>query len=75
MNPNVKRVKDTVETFELGDHLDIVSYLNVWSNGKVVRRYTGQGEESRWHNPKDGYRKMVAILVEVEDENVEETEQ
>lgn len=70
MNPNIKRVKDTVETIELGDHLDIVAYLNVWSNGNKVRRYTGQGEGNSWHNPKDGYRKMVAILVEIEEENV-----
>lgn len=69
MNPNVKRVKDTVETGELGEHLDIVSYIHVWSNGKVIRRFQGQDKENRWRNPKDGYRKMVAILVEVQDEN------
>lgn len=68
MSSNVGRVRDTVETIELNGQLDIVSYLNVWSNGKVVRRYTGQGESSKWRNPSDGYRKIVAILVEVEEE-------
>lgn len=71
MNPNVKRVKDTVETGELGEHLGIVSYIHVWSNRKGIRRFQGQDKENRRRNPKDGYRKMVAILVEVEDENDE----
>ena len=46
--------------------LNVVSVLNVWSNGKKIRRYVGQGKDSLWHNPRDGYRKMVAILVEEE---------
>jgi hypothetical protein len=44
----------------------VVNVLNVWSNGKVVRRYVGQNEKSVWHNPRDGYRKMLAILIEEE---------
>jgi len=43
----------------------VVNTVNVWSNGRKIRRYSGQDEQSVWHNPKDGYRKMVAILVEV----------
>lgn len=41
--------------------------VNVWSNGRVIRRYQGQ-DKSR-HNystsAENGYRKMVAILIEV----------
>ncbi|AYA77389.1 hypothetical protein DOE78_19105 [Bacillus sp. Y1] len=47
---------------------EVVNVINAWSNGKVVRRYTGQDENSVWHNPKDGYRKMFAVLIEVETE-------
>jgi hypothetical protein len=66
-NPDLKRVKNTIEAHELNDHLDIVNYVSVWSNGNKIRKFTGQGEGSAWHNPKDGYRKMVAILVEVDE--------
>lgn len=48
----------------------------VWSNGRAVRRYCGQdggksGDSSNTsvHRTKgDGYRKMVAILVEIEED-------
>jgi hypothetical protein len=63
----LKKVKDTFEALEVGDHLEIVNYVSVWSNGNKIRRFTGQGEGSSWHNPKDGYRKMVAILVELDE--------
>jgi hypothetical protein len=66
-NPDLKKVKDTLEAHEVNDHLDIVNYVSVWSNGSKIRRFTGQGEGSSWHNPKDGYRKMVAVLVEVDE--------
>lgn len=66
-NQHLKKVKDTIETLEVSDHLDIVNYVSVWSNGSKIRRFTGQGEGSAWHNPKDGYRKMVAILVEIDE--------
>ena len=39
----------------------------VWSNGNVVRQYRNQNEDSVWHNPKDGYRKMVMQLYEYKD--------
>lgn len=42
----------------------VVSVVNVWSNGKKIRRWAGQGEGSEWHSPEKGYRKMTAILVE-----------
>jgi hypothetical protein len=42
-----------------------VSKRIVWSNGKVIRLYNGQNKSSTWHNPRDGYRKMVAVLYEL----------
>ena len=42
----------------------VVSVVNVWSNGNKIRRWAGQGEDSEWHSPGKGYRKMTAILVE-----------
>jgi len=43
----------------------VVSVQNVWSNGKSIRRYQGQGEESN-RSPANGYRQMTAILIEKE---------
>jgi hypothetical protein len=47
----------------------VANVVNVWSNGKKIRRWAGQGKNSTWHNPRDGYRKMIAILVEVDEED------
>ena len=63
---DAKDVKQALETIEISDIMNVENVVNVWSNGNKIRRYTGQGENSSWHNPKDGYRKMVAILVEVD---------
>lgn len=46
----------------------VASVVNVWSNGRVIRRYQGQGEGFT-RSPERGYRKMVAILIEVGDVN------
>jgi hypothetical protein len=48
--------------------LDVVSFVNVWSNGKKIRKWVGQDDRCTWHNPRDGYRRMVAVLVEIEKE-------
>lgn len=40
-----------------------VAVVNVWSNGRTIRRYQGQGEGFN-RSPEKGYRKMVAILIE-----------
>lgn len=45
----------------------VVTVRNVWSNGKKIRNYSGQGEQSVWHNPSNGYRKMIAVLIEIND--------
>ena len=66
MMQDIRDVKDTLDAIKINDIMDIVSVVNVWSNGNKIRRYTGQGEDSEWHKPKDGYRKMVAILVEID---------
>lgn len=47
---------------------NVVNVVSAWSNGTKIRRYSGQDTESVWHNPKDGYRKMYAVLIEVETE-------
>lgn len=41
-----------------------VTVLNVWSNGRKIRRLSGQDESSTWHPPSKGYRRMTAILIE-----------
>lgn len=41
-----------------------VDVLNVWSDGKKIRRWSGQDERSVWHPPSKGYRKMTCILIE-----------
>lgn len=51
-------------TFLYGDKN--VTIIDVWSNGRKVRRYCGQDESSTWHPPSKGYRKMRAILIDVE---------
>lgn len=55
-----------VEKLVSGLGVDVVSVVSVWSNGSKIRRYSGQDEHSVWHNPKDGYRKMYAVLIEQE---------
>ncbi|MGC4375781.1 hypothetical protein WD019_02400 [Fictibacillus sp. Mic-4] len=47
--------------------LDVINVVNVWSNGKKIRRFAGQDDKSTWHNPKDGYRRMVAVLIDVKE--------
>lgn len=56
-----EELKDLIE---INSKLDVVSVVNVWSNGKIIRRWAGQGKDSKWHSPEDGYRKMRAVLVE-----------
>ncbi|AEW47445.1 hypothetical protein BCB4_0217 [Bacillus phage B4] len=66
---NRKDVKDVIEALEVSDHLDIVKYIDVWSNGVTIRRWQGQGKGNN-RSPENGYKKMVAILVEVEEEGL-----
>ena len=60
----MKKDKLTEKLTEEG--YEVVRVVYVWSNGNKIQRYSGQDEESVWHNPKDGYRKMTAILIETE---------
>lgn len=39
-----------------------IDVLNVWSNGRKIRRLCGQDEDSVWH-PASKFRKMTAILI------------
>lgn len=44
----------------------VVSVVDVWSNGRVIRRYQGQ-DKSRYNystSASNGYRRMTAILIE-----------
>ncbi|QVW29035.1 phosphate starvation protein [Bacillus phage SWEP1] len=66
---NKDDVKAVIEELEVSDHMDIVKYIDVWSNGVSIRRYQGQGKGNN-RSPENGYKKMVAILVEVEEEGL-----
>ncbi|WP_339811172.1 hypothetical protein MKY63_00800 [Paenibacillus sp. FSL R7-0189] len=39
-----------------------IDVLNVWTNGRKIRRLCGQDEDSVWH-PANKFRKMTAILI------------
>ncbi|WP_141431943.1 hypothetical protein [Bacillus sp. 03113] len=58
-----ERIKESLIT----QGFDVVNVVTAWSNGSKIRRYQGQGEGSEWHSPKDGYRKMYAVLIEVKE--------
>jgi len=62
--------KDELTEKLSADGYEIVRVINVWSNGNKIRRYAGQGESSVWHNPKDGFRKMIAVLIEAGEDDV-----
>lgn len=59
-----KIVQDKIGEEGIDQMLNIVNVVSVWSNGTTIRRYAGQDKG----NVKTGYRKMVAILVEVKDD-------
>ncbi|WP_151035741.1 hypothetical protein [Bacillus wiedmannii] len=59
-----KIVQDKIGEEGIDQMLNIVNVVSVWSNGTTIRRYAGQDKNSS----KTGYRKMVAILVEVKDD-------
>lgn len=42
-----------------GTEIDVI---NVWTNGRKIRRLSGQNADSVWH-PAPEYRKMTAILI------------
>ncbi|AMW62165.1 hypothetical protein PHRODO_124 [Bacillus phage Phrodo] len=68
---NKDDVKAVIEELEVSDHMDIVGFVNIWSNGVKIRRYQGQDKLNYGETSKDkGYKKMVAILVEVEEEDL-----
>ncbi|MDF1511166.1 hypothetical protein PZE06_23835 [Robertmurraya sp. DFI.2.37] len=56
--------RDELKEKLTADGYEVANVVSVWSNGSKIRRYSGQGEGSVWHNPKDGYRKMYAVLIE-----------
>jgi hypothetical protein len=58
---------------ELAEADDRFVVMDVWTNGRGISRYSGQDKlEERGYirnrGGEQGYRKMLAILVEVEDE-------
>lgn len=60
----IDRIKSELEA----SGYNVANVVSAWSNGSKIRRYSGQDGESIWHNPKDGYRKMYAVLIEIEEE-------
>ncbi|HDR8453928.1 TPA: hypothetical protein QC364_000718 [Bacillus cereus] len=61
---NAKIVKDKIGEEGIDQMLNIANVVSVWSNGTTIRRYAGQDKS----NDRQGYRKMVAILVEMKDD-------
>lgn len=59
---NDKIIRLYSEMVEDGD-AKVVGVVNVWSNGKTIRRYQGQGAGFN-RSPEKGYRRMTAISVE-----------
>ena len=52
------------------EQAQVANVVNVWSNGKKIRRYQGQDKSGYTVSTSadKGYRKMVAILIEVPEE-------
>ncbi|QEG04298.1 hypothetical protein [Bacillus phage BC-T25] len=67
---DVQKVKDILANLNVDEHLDIVNCVSVWSTGTLIRRYTGQGSGNN-RSPEKGYKKMVAILVELPEEEIQ----
>lgn len=67
---DVRKVKDILADLNVDEHLKIVNCFSAWSDGSIARRYTGQGAGSN-RSPKKGYKKMVAILVELPEEEIQ----
>ncbi|QOV08337.1 hypothetical protein Kirov_138 [Bacillus phage Kirov] len=65
---DVKFVQGVIGEEGIDQMLNIVNVVSVWSDGKTMRRYVGQNEKSTTHKASEGYRKMVAIIVEVKDD-------
>ncbi|QPK89852.1 hypothetical protein IEN91_05285 [Bacillus velezensis] len=52
---------------DTGSKLDVINTFTVWSNGTKIRRYQGQDKNSTQHHPDKGFKKMIAILVEIDE--------
>lgn len=63
MKEDLKTVKSIVDS-SLAGCLKVNNVLSVWSNGTKIRRYCGQDKNST--HGDDKYKRMVAILVEVD---------
>ncbi|MEK4360842.1 hypothetical protein NYE48_27935 [Paenibacillus sp. FSL M7-1455] len=59
MKRKVNEMIAMLNALPLDAEIDVIS---VWSNGKKVRRWSGQDENSAWH-PAPEFRKMTAILI------------
>lgn len=63
---DAKDVKDKLDSIEFSDSVNVVNVVNVWSNGNKIRRYVSQ-DKNNDYSPENGYKKMVAILVEIDE--------
>lgn len=59
MKHPVAEVIAQLNTLPLDAKVDVI---NVWTNGRKIRRLSGQNADSVWH-PAPEYRKMTAILI------------
>lgn len=65
---NLNKVKDAANNLILDENMRVVRCVNIWSDGNKIRRFSGQNAKSTWHKPEDGYKKMIAVLIEVDEE-------
>lgn len=54
------------ETIEAVTSKKVAGVVDVWSNGKSSRRYIGQDITNTGKSPKDGFKRMVAVYIEVD---------
>jgi len=59
MKRKASEVIEMLNTLSPDAEIDV---LNVWSNGRKIRRLCGQDEDSVWY-PASEFRKMTAILI------------
>lgn len=61
----MNKVKEELQKIGFYEKFSVVNTVNVWSDGKTMRRYQGQDKINV--GGSGNKRKLVAILIEVED--------
>lgn len=60
-----KELKETIETVT---GKKVAGVIDVWSNGKSSRRYIGQDITNQGGRKSDGFKRMVAVYIEVNED-------